>query len=206
MVRDDLPAGKRVRCPKCEVVFEPFAEEGAPRDDRRSGRSGGAAALDRDDDAARDQEDDDRPRRRPAKKGKSPAYWILLAFAGLAAAGAIAFLVFSLMRPGKMNLDTTFQLDGATPTVFTFDPISEEQPIKISLTPSNGKVSLTVYTKQGKLPPGEIDVTKLGRPLLRQTGIADTATLDGKIPAEHSTVVVVERTGGTPQVKLLVTN
>src|SRR5262245_4364048 len=117
-VADDLPAGRKVRCPKCEAVFRASDAELEPAEDRR--RSA-APARRMTGDAAEDDYDDERPRKRAAKEGKSPIYWILLGFSGLAAAGAVGFLIVTMLGPGKMNLDTTFDLDSAKPSrLYTF--------------------------------------------------------------------------------------
>ena len=210
MVRDDLPAGRRVRCPKCEAVFRPFEEERDRTEEGERGRPAAAAARARvphDEDGGDDQggradeeeradEDEavERPRRRPAKKGKSAVYWILLALSVLAAAGSITFFVITFMQSGgnKLDQDITFELEPNKIDIRTFAPVSKDETLKVSVTATGGKVRrVSVYAQKGNVAATSVEAEKLRDPVARQLNVSE-ATLEAAIPADHTAIVVMD--------------
>jgi len=219
-VADDLPAGRRVRCPKCAAVFRPFTDEerDAPEPhDRpeerelterheRGHATAARSARRHEDDYEENAEKEDRPRRRPAQKSTSPWYWVGVGLAGAAATAAIVMLILRLQGGRGLDQDYTFDLEPNKVDIRTFAPVSKDETIKVSVTATGGKVRVFVYKEKGNIRADKVDVDKLRNPVAKRINVSE-ATLEAAIPAEHTAIVVVESgLANVSHVKLRVTN
>lgn len=129
-LRTAIPAGKRIRCPKCEAVFavhpdededfeDAISEQPAPRRRRKAAAAGGRRPkrrpdyeddFDDDNDSGEDDDFDERPRRRSRKKpggkkrkkqGKGPLIGMICG--GAVAVLALIFVVTAFLWPGFLR-------------------------------------------------------------------------------------------------------
>ena len=124
----------------------------------------------------------------------------------------VPLMMLLLMATGckaRLNSESTAKVELMDKHSTTVDPISREQKITVTATPTTGQYSVYLFLEKDKpTVEKEIDQNKEPAKVLDKALKTDkTATLSGQIPAnERAVVLVTSGDGKKAEVKLRITN